>query len=66
MRRFLSFLMASATLLAGLALAVFEIANAEGLRPFVLVGAGLIMIGAAGVWLFDEFGRPLRGRKEGR
>jgi hypothetical protein len=65
MRRFLSFLMASATLLAGLALAVFEIANAEGLRPFVLVGAGL-MIGAAGVWLFDEFGRPLRGRKEGR
>jgi hypothetical protein len=64
MRRTLSFLLASALLVAGLALAAFEIANAEGLRPFVLVGAGL-MIGAAGVWLIDEFVRPLRGRREG-
>jgi len=23
------------------------------------------MIGAAGVWLIDEFVRPLRGRREG-
>jgi hypothetical protein len=51
-------------LLAGLALAAFEIANVAGLRPFVLVGAGL-MIGAAGVWLVDEFVLPLSGRKEG-
>jgi len=54
MRRFLSFLMASAILLAGLALAAFEIVRAEGIRPFLLVGAGL-MIGAAGLWLVDEF-----------
>ena len=41
MRRTLSFLLASTLLVAGLALAAFEIANAAGLRPFVLVGAGL-------------------------
>jgi hypothetical protein len=61
MRRFLSFLMASAILLAGLALAGFEIIREEGIRPFLLVGAGL-MIGAAGVWLVDEFVRPWRRR----
>jgi hypothetical protein len=61
MRRFLSFLMASAILLAGLALAAFEIVRAEGIRPFLLVGTGL-MIGAAGVWLVDEFVRPWRRR----
>jgi hypothetical protein len=64
MRRFLSFLMASAILLAGLALAVFEITNAEGLRPHVLVGAGL-MIAVAGVWLFDEFVRLRRRWRPG-
>jgi hypothetical protein len=56
MRRFLSFLMASAILLAGLALAAVEVVRAEGIRPYLLVGAGL-MIGAAGVWLVDEFRR---------
>jgi hypothetical protein len=61
MRRVLSFLMASAILLAGLALGVFEIVRAEGIRPYLLIGAGL-MIGAAGVWLVDEFVRPWRGR----
>jgi hypothetical protein len=50
LRRFLSFLMASAILLAGLALAAAEVVRAEGIRPFLLVGAGL-MIGGAGVWL---------------
>jgi hypothetical protein len=55
MRRFLSLLMASAILLAGLALAAAEVLRAEGIRPFLLVGSGL-MIGAAGVWLVDEFG----------
>ena len=40
MRRFLSYLMASAILLAGLALAGFEIVR-DGVRPFVFVrGAG--------------------------
>ena len=58
MRRFLSLLMASVILLAGLALAAGEIIRPEGIRPFLLVGAGL-MIGAAGWWLFDEF-RQLR------
>jgi hypothetical protein len=61
MRRFLSFLMASAILLAGLALGVFEIVRAEGIRPYLLVGAGL-MIGAAGAWLVDEFVRMRRRR----
>jgi hypothetical protein len=42
-RRTLSFLMSSALLLAGLALAAFEIAHPDGLRPYVLVGAGLMM-----------------------
>jgi hypothetical protein len=59
MRRTLSFLMASAILLAGLALGVFEIVRAEGIRPYLLVGAGL-MIGGAGVWLVDEFLRIRR------
>jgi hypothetical protein len=61
LRRTLSFLMASAILLAGLALAGFEITREEGIRPFRLVGAGL-MIGAAGVWLVDEVGRSRRRR----
>ena len=61
MRRFLSFLMASAILLAGLALAAAEVVRAEGIRPYLLVGAGL-MIGAAGVWLVDEFVRARRSR----
>jgi hypothetical protein len=61
MRRFISFLMASAILLAGLALGAFEIIRAEGIRPYLLVGAGL-MIGAAGVWLADEFLRTRRRR----
>ena len=61
MRRVLSFLMASAILLAGLALAVAEVVRAEGIRPFLLVGAGL-MIGGAGAWLFDEF-VPMRRRR---
>jgi hypothetical protein len=56
MRRFLSFLMASTILLAGLALAAAEVVRAEGMRPFLLVGAGL-MIGGAGLWLVDEFVR---------
>src|SRR6185503_13139603 len=46
---------------AGLALGVFEIVRAEGIRPYLLVGAGL-MIGAAGVWLVDEFVRQRRRR----
>lgn len=49
MRRTLSSLLASALLLAGLALAGFEITHAEALRPFVLIGA-LVIIGAAGAW----------------
>jgi ABC-type nickel/cobalt efflux system permease component RcnA len=61
MRRTLSLLMASAILLAGLALGVFEIVRAEGMRPYLLVGAGL-MIGGAGVWLVDEFLRIRRRR----
>jgi len=61
MRRFLSLVMASAIMLAGLALAAAEIVRAEGIRPFLLVGAGL-MIGGAGVWLVDEFVRPWRRR----
>jgi hypothetical protein len=61
MRVTLSFLLASALLLAGLALAGFEITHAEALRPFVLIGA-LVIIGAAGAWLLDEFVRSRRHR----
>ena len=61
LRRTLSLLMVSAILLAGLALAAAEIVRAEGIRPFLLVGAGL-MIGAAGLWLVDEVGRSRRRR----
>ena len=53
--------MASAILLAGLALAIFEIGRPEGIRPFLLIGAGL-MIGAAGSWLADEFFQYRRSR----
>ena len=57
MRRFLSFLMASAILLAGLALAGFEIVRADGVRPFVLLGA-LVMVVISGAWLLEEFVLP--------
>ena len=57
MGRFLSFLMASAILLAGLALAGFEIVRASGMRPFVLFGA-LVMVGTSGAWLLEEFVLP--------
>jgi hypothetical protein len=61
LRRTLSLILASALLLAGLALAIFEIGRPEGIRPFLLVGAGL-MIGAAGSWLADEFLQYRRSR----
>ena len=53
MRRFLSFLMASAILLAGLALAGFEIVRADGVRPFVLFGA-LVMVVISGAFARGE------------
>jgi hypothetical protein len=59
MRRFLSLLMASAILISGFALAAGEIIRPDGIRPFLLVGAGL-MIGAAGWWLVHDFGRMWR------
>jgi hypothetical protein len=43
MRRVLSFVMASAILLAGVALTGFEIVRSDGVRPFVLFGA-LVMV----------------------
>ena len=55
--RFLSFLMASAILLAGLALAGFEIVRADGVRPFVLFGA-LVMVVIRGHGCFEEFVLP--------
>jgi hypothetical protein len=58
MRRTLSFILASALLLAGIALAGFEITHAEALRPFVLFGA-LVIVVAAGLWLIDEFIWPV-------
>jgi hypothetical protein len=57
MRRFLSLLMASALLLAGLALAAHEVVRVEGIRPFVLFGA-LVMIVISGAWLLEEFVLP--------
>jgi hypothetical protein len=40
---------------AGKFQSVLEITHAEALRPLVLIGA-LVIIGAAGLWLVDEFG----------
>jgi hypothetical protein len=63
MRRLLSFLMASAILLSGLALTDFELVRADGVRPFVLFGA-LVMVVISGAWLLEEFVLPLRaGRR---
>ena len=56
-RRSLSFVFACALLLVGLALSIFEIVRAGGLRPFVLFGA-LVMVAAGGAWLLDEFVLP--------
>jgi hypothetical protein len=53
-RRTLSFLFASALLFVGVALSAFEIVRADGVRPFVLLGA-LIMIAAGGRLLLGEF-----------
>jgi len=47
LRRTLSFLFASAILLAGLALAGFELVRVEGVRPFMFLEA-LVMIIAGG------------------
>jgi len=47
LRRTLSFLFASAILLVGLALAGFELVRVEGVRPFMFLGA-LVMIIAGG------------------
>jgi hypothetical protein len=52
-RRTLSFLFASAILLAGLALSILEIIQAQNLRPFVQFGA-LVMVVAGGAWLLDD------------
>ena len=56
-RRTLAFLFATAILLAGLVLSFFEIIRAEGLRPFVLFGA-IVMVIAGAVWLLEEFVLP--------
>ena len=56
-RRILSFIFASTLLFAGAALSVFEIMRSDGLRPFVLFGA-LVMVVATGAWLLDEFVLP--------
>ena len=53
-RRTLSFLVASVLLFAGIALSVFEIIRGEGVRPFVLFGA-VVMVVAGGALLLDEF-----------
>jgi hypothetical protein len=49
--------MASAILLAGLALAAHEIVRADGVRPFLLFGALVMVVISAG-WLISEFVLP--------
>jgi hypothetical protein len=56
MRRTLYLLLANFLLFGGLTFSVFAIVQAQGLRPFVLLNA-LIMVAAGGVWLLDEFVR---------
>jgi hypothetical protein len=55
-RRTLSILFASAVLFVGVALSVFEVIRADGVRPFVLFGA-LVMVAAGGRWLLGELVR---------
>jgi hypothetical protein len=64
MRRALSLLLASALLLAGLALAVLEIARPHEHSYGVLFGAG-VMFAAGVVWLLDELVLPRWRRKGG-
>jgi drug/metabolite transporter (DMT)-like permease len=63
MRRALSLLLASALLLAGLALAVLEIGRPDE-HSYVLFGAGA-MFAAGVVWLLDELVLPRWRRKGG-
>jgi hypothetical protein len=56
MRRTLYLLLANFLLFGGLTFSAFAIVQAQGLRPFVLLNA-LIMVAAGGVWLLDEFVR---------
>jgi hypothetical protein len=63
MRRALSLLLASALLLAGLALAVLEIARPDE-NSYVLFAAG-VMFAAGVVWLLDELVLPRWRRKGG-
>jgi hypothetical protein len=56
-RRILSVLFASTVLFAGAALSVFEVMRGDGLRPFVLFGA-IVMVVASGAWLLDDFVLP--------
>jgi hypothetical protein len=49
--------MASAVLLAGLALTAHEMVRVEGIRAFVLFGA-LVMVVISGAWLLEEFVLP--------
>jgi hypothetical protein len=60
MRRCLSFLMASAILFAGVAIALGEIRRPAG-RPFLLVGMVLTIV-ASGYWMFDEFRQKRKSR----
>jgi hypothetical protein len=43
-------------LFVGVALSVFEVIRADGVRPFVLFGA-LVMVAAGGRWLLGELVR---------
>ena len=46
-----------ASAIPGLALAGFEIVRADGMKPFVLFGA-LVMVVISGAWLLEEFVLP--------
>jgi hypothetical protein len=54
MRRTVSFLFGGTLLVAGLALSVIGIVQAQGFMPFVFFYA-LILIAAGGVWLLGKF-----------
>ena len=53
-RRVLSLLFASALLFVGVALSAFEFLRADGMRPFVLFGA-IVMVAAGGRLFLGEF-----------
>ena len=65
MRQALSFIVASALLIGGVYLVLFEYFEAAVIRGAILLAAGM-MIAAGGAWLVEDFVRPIWRKREGQ